>query len=72
MLRSVKIYILLKGMRGETGMDWMPCFDPWNVCPSRPWKFDLARLDSNPLINDARGFLLLMPAYSDSRLPLCS
>jgi len=56
MLSSLKIYPLLKGARGEAGIDWEAM-----LCAMERLSFlsteipDIAELDINPLMADARG-----------------
>lgn len=56
MLRSLKIYSMLKGVRGETGIDWEALLEAMERLSFLAMKIpDLAELDINPLIANAKG-----------------
>lgn len=58
MLSSLRIYPLLKGARGETGVDWKSLLDALERLSFLATEIpDLTELDINPLLADARGCL---------------
>jgi acetyltransferase len=56
MLRSLKIYPLLEGVRGETGIDLDALMEAMERLSFMAMEIsDLAELDINPLIADDKG-----------------